>query len=258
MKPVFDHRMFRHINEVAIRENGRASRVFVWLEKWLRLPVVYVPLALLERLATLILCLPIPVYAGLVYALVTNLRGLPHFPGMYLRALYYRGKLGGMGSNVFIDQNVFFAYPKGVTIGEFSYVDKGVIIMSKTAKIGRRVHLAPRVFVSGGGDLEIEDYVGVATNANLITSTEALKDGTRAGGPMVRADQRQVIRGKVHLKRDAFVGVAATILPNVTMGEGSVAGVGVTLAKDTEAWSVYMATPARRVPDREPVRFGDE
>jgi hypothetical protein len=50
MKLVFDHRMFRHINEVAIRESGRASRAFVWLEKLLRLPVVYVPLAVLERL----------------------------------------------------------------------------------------------------------------------------------------------------------------------------------------------------------------
>jgi hypothetical protein len=38
MQPVFDHRMFRHINEVAIRENGRASQAFVWLEKLLRCP----------------------------------------------------------------------------------------------------------------------------------------------------------------------------------------------------------------------------
>ena len=255
MKLVFDHRMFRHINESAIKEHGRESRLFNLIERLLRSPIVYLPLGVVEKFATVILCLPIPVYSSIVRALVTHMRGLPNFAGMYLRALYYRGTLGSMASNVFIDQNVFFAYPKGITLGEFCYIDKNVIIMSKTAKIGRRVHVAPRVFVSGGGELEVEDHVAIATNANIITSTELLKHGTRSSGPMTRADERQVIRGKVHIKRDAFVGVNATLLPGVTMGEGSVAGVGAVLARDTEAWSVHMAPPPRRIPDRDPVKF---
>lgn len=255
MNLVFDHRMFRHINESAIKEHGRALWLFALIERSLRSPFVYLPLSVFEKIATVILCLPIPVYSSLVYVLVTHMRGLPHFSGMYLRALYYRGKVGSMASNVFIDQNVFFAYPKGITLGEFCYIDKNVIIMSKSAKIGRRVHIAPRVFVSGGGELEIEDHVGIATNVNIITSTELLKDGARASGPMTRPNERQVMRGKVHIKRDAFVGVNATLLPGVTMGEGSVAGVGVILSRDTEAWSTHMAPPPRRIPDRDPVRF---
>lgn len=253
MKLVFDHRMFRHINESAIAENGRASWLFKTIERLLRSPFVYFPLGIFEKVATLVLCLPIPVYSAFVYALVTQMRGLPRFSGMYLRALYYRGKIDSMASNVFIDQNVFFAYPKGITLSEFCYIDKNVIIMSKTAKFGRRVHVAPRVFVSGGGELEIEDYVGIATNANIITSTELLQDGARASGPMTRANERRVVRGKVHIKRDAFVGVSATLLPGVTMGEGSVAGVGAILSRDTEAWSAHMAPPPRRIPDRAPV-----
>ena len=255
MKLIFDHRMFQHINESATKEHGRASRALLLVEKLLAHKLIYYPLGIFEHTITFILCLPIPIYSSLVYWIVTNMRGLPHFPGMYIRALYYRGKLGGMEPNVFIDQNVFFAYPKSVFLSEFSYIDKNVIIMSKTAKVGRRVHIAPRVFVSGGGDFEIEDYACIATNSNIITSTEVLKDGVRCSGPMVSAAQRNVYRGFVRIKRDAFIGANVTILPGVTVAEGSVAGAGIMLSKDTDPWGIYVYPRPKKNAEREPVRW---
>lgn len=257
MELIFDHKMFEHINQSAVTERGSASRLLAIIERLLKVRLVVLCLWLFERLATIVLNLPVPIYSGLVYAWVTNSRGLPHYVGMYLRGLYYRPRLGGMAPNVFIDQNVFFAHPKGVFLSEFSFIDKNVIIMSKTARVGRRVHIAPNVFVSGGGHFEIEDYACVATNSNIITSTETLKEGTRCSGPMVSADQRNVLRGKVVIKKDAFVGANVTILPNVTMAEGSVAGAGVTVARDTEAWGIYAAELPKKVAMREPVKWRD-
>ena len=212
------------------------------------------PLALFEHMAGLV---PIPVYSSAVYGLVTGMRGSPHLAGMYVGALYYRRKLGLMEPNVFTDQGVFFAYPEHVELKEFSYIDKNVIIMSRTAKVGRRVHIAPRVFVSGGGDFEIEDYACIATNSNIITSTEVIKDGTRCSGPMVSADQRNVYRGTVLIKKDAFIGANATLLPGVTVAEGSVAGAGVTIAKDTLPWGIYVGAKTQHLGQREPVRWPD-
>lgn len=174
---------------------------------------------------------------------------------MYLRGLYYRRKLGRMASNVFIDQGVFFAFPRGVERAELSFIDKNVIIMSKTAKVGRRVHIAPRVFVSGGGDFEIADYACIVTNSNIITSTEVLKDGARCSGPMVPVHQRNVLRSRVRIERDAFIGANVTILPGLTVAQGSVAGAGVTLARDTDPWGIYVGPKAERKADRQPVRW---
>lgn len=257
MKLIFDHHLLRHINESAIKERGHPSRLMVCAESLLKRPVIAVPLALMEHVASFILTLPIPIYSSLIYAWITNARGLPHYFGMYIRALYYRRKLGRMEANVFIDQNVFFAYPKNIELRSFSYIDKNVIIMSRTAKIGRRVHIAPRVFVSGGGDFEIEDYACIATNSSIITSTEILKDGARCSGPMVSADQRQVYRGKVLIKKDAFIGAGVTILPGVTVAQGSVAGAGVTIAKATEPWGIYVGAKTQLLGEREPVRWPD-
>jgi len=257
MKLIFDHRLMHHINESAVKEHGKASSAMLLAESWLSKKLVAGPLSGLEHVLSFVLTLPIPIYSSAVYALITGARGLPHFFGMYLRALYYRPKLGLMEPNVFIDQNVFFAYPKTVELKEFSYIDKGVIIMSRTAKVGRRVHIAPRVFISGGGDFEIEDYACIATNSNIITSTEVLKDGARCSGPMVSAEQRNVLRGKVLIRRDAFIGANVTILPDVTVEQGSVAAAGITLSRNTEKWGIYLGAKTQKFAEREPVRWPD-
>jgi acetyltransferase-like isoleucine patch superfamily enzyme len=258
MRLIFDHNIFRHINESAIKEHGRPSKALTLVEKYIQAWYFKYPLAIIEKAFGLILALPIPVYSSIVYWIVTNSRGLPHFFGMYLRALYYREKLGFMAPNVFIDQGVFFAFPKKVELSEFSYIDKNVIIMSKSAKIGRRVHIAPRVFVSGGGDFEIEDYACIATNSNIITSTEILKEGARCSGPMVSAHQRNVVRTLVLVKKDAFIGANATLLPGVVIGQGSVVGAGVTVSKATEPWGIYVYGKPERIANRAPVKWEDD
>jgi len=258
VKLAFDHRMMRHILESAEKEHGVRPRSIQVMERLLQREWIIYPLALVERLITFVLSARIPIYSAIVYSVVTNLRGLPHFAGMYVRALYYRGILKKMDSNVFIDQGVFFAFPGAVELNEFSYIDKNVIVMSRAAKVGRRVHIAPRVFVSGGGDFEIEDYACIATNSNIITSTEVLKDGARCSGPMVKAEQRVVYRGKVLIRKDAFIGANVTILPGVTIGEGSVAGAGATIAKDTAPWGIYVGARSEKVSDREAVRWPED
>ncbi len=256
MRLVFDHRLLKHINESSLKERGRASTALILAEKILQWKVVTIPLGIVEMVVGVLLAAPIPIYSSLVFRLVNGARGLPSYAGMYFRALYYRQKLGYMGSNVFIDQNVFFAFPKGVVLHEFSYIDKNVMVMCKRCEVGRRVHIAPRVFISGGGDFQIEGYACIATNSNIITSTEVLKDGARCSGPMVTAAQRNVLRGKVLIKKDAFIGANVTVLPNVVMEQGSVAAAGVTIARSTEPWGIYIGS--KKVGEREKVIWPDD
>lgn len=258
MKLVFDHKMLEHINASSIKERGRASRAMVLAQNILANRLVIYLLGWVEHMLSFLLTLPIPIYSSIVYTWVTNSRGLPYMGGMYLRGLYYRSKLGYMAPNVFIDQGVFFAYPKTVHLSEFSYIDKNVMFMSRTAKVGRRVHIAPNVFVSGGGDFEIEDYACIATKSSIITSTEVLKAGARCSGPMVNPVQRNVLRGKVLIKKDAFIGANVTILPNVTIGEGAVAAAGITVSKSTKAWGIYAGTRPEQLASREPVKWPED
>ena len=74
---------------------------------------------------------------------------------------------------------------------------------------------------------------------------------------MVSADQRNVHRGKVLIKKDAFVGPSVTILPDVTIAEGSVVASGVSVSKSTEPWGIYVGAKATLISQREEVRHPD-
>jgi acetyltransferase-like isoleucine patch superfamily enzyme len=257
VKPAFDENFFRHINEARIAETGHPSRAFSLLETLMANPVVRIPLSIFEKLATFILTLPIPIYASIIRLFVDNARGLPRFSGVYLRALYYRGIVKDMESNVMIEQGVFLAHPKSITLKEFSFLDKNVVIMARNCYIGRRVHIAVNSFVNGGGDFYAGDYSGVSPGCQFMTSTEVLKGGARCSGPMVSADQRNVHRGKVVLEKDAFVGAGSTILTDVIVAEGSVIGGGVTVSRSTEPWGIYVGAKPALIGHRDKVKHPD-
>ena len=160
--------------------------------------------------------------------------------GCYIRGLYYKGKLKQMSPNVLIEQGVHISHPENVELSEFSFIDKNVIIAANKCRVGRRVHIAPFVIITGGGDFEIEDYACISNHSSIITSTETLKEGTRSSGPMVPYNQRDVLRGFVKIRKDAFIGTKATVLPNVTIAEGSVVGANTVITKDTEPWNFYI------------------
>lgn len=257
MNIAYNHKFFSFANSARIKEGKPESKAFSLAEKLLKIKMVEFFVFIVERTIGFILNLPIPFYSTIVNMFITNMPGLPRFSGMYVRSLYYRQKLELMESNVFIDQNVFIAYPKKTKLYEFSYIDKYVTLMANSVSVGRRVHIAPRVIVTGGGDFLIEDYACIATGSNIVTSTEVLKDGTRCSGPMVDPQQRVVLRGKVTIKKDAFIGANVTILPNVTIESGSVAGANVTIAKSTEPWGIYVGAKANNIAEREPVKWED-
>jgi acetyltransferase-like isoleucine patch superfamily enzyme len=224
---IYDYRLFE------ITKNNTLTRLF-------KNKIFSSFFTIIEVLTIFILNLPIPVYSSIVKILVTSIPGLPSKYGCFLRTCYYKPRIKRMGKNVVIEQGALLLNLKDMELDDFSYIDKYVIIASNKTKIGKRVHIAPYSFITGGGDFEIEDYAGISNHVSIITSTETLKPGTRSSGPMVPDSQRDVIRGYVIIKKDAFIGTKATILTNVTINEGSVIGAGSVITKDTDPWTIYV------------------
>ena len=127
--------------------------------------------------------------------------------------------------------------------------------MSLTAKSAAAC-ISRLVYSSVVGGLRDEDYACIATGSSIITSTEVLKDGARCSGPIVSADQRNVFRGKVTIKKDAFIGPHVTASSGVTGGEVR-GGAGVTIAKNTDEWGIYVGARAEKISSRAPVKWPD-
>lgn len=139
----------------------------------------------------------------------------------------------------------------GTRIDDFTFINGGISI-----RIGRYVHIASFTSIIGGGELEIGDYVSLACGARIITGTHIPTGGKRMTASLP-LDEQSVMRGKVVIGKDAFIGTNVVVHPDVTIGEGAVIGSNSLVLEDVEPWSVNVGCPCRRVGMRERVTIPD-
>ena len=118
--------------------------------------------------------------------------------------------------------------------------------------LGDYIHIAPDVTVIGGGNssLILEDFTFVAAGTKIVCGSENYVEGGLVG-PTIPAKYRNLMFTEVRFQRFAGVGVNCSIMPGVTLGEGSVVGANSLVTKDTEPWTVYVGSPARPVKMRD-------
>ena len=206
-------------------------------------------LRIIESIIALTLYLPIPIMSSLVLRYVNRLSGPI---GFYLRSLYFRQKARYIGSNVLIGQNVVISHISELSLDDFAYLDRDVSIMCK-ASVGKRCHLAVGCFISGGGELVVEDYASLGMRSVVLTSTDSPLKGHRASGPMAPISERKVVSGKTIFRKDAFTGPLTLVFPGAVMNVGSVLAAGSVLRRTTKEWGVYLGNPAKRVSWRDKV-----
>jgi galactoside O-acetyltransferase len=160
-----------------------------------------------------------------------------------------------VGKGAIIYSNALILHPENLWIGDYSSVDDYVFLNAgRSTRIGRFVHIACHASVIGGGELDVGDYAVIATGVRVLTASDTDRGGARMSSHLP-VEFRSVIRSKVTIERDAFVGANAVVMPGVTLAEGAVAGAGSVVTHDLEPWTVYIGQPARpirrrRVPTR--------
>ncbi|SRR6266498_1234164 len=106
---------------------------------------------------------------------------------------------------------------------------------------GRFIQIGKNVFINHActfldmGGITIEDEVLLGPRVNLVTENH----------PLNPADRRALICKPIVIKRKAWIGAAATILPGVTIGENAVVAAGAVVSKDVPANTIVGGIPAK-------------
>ncbi len=90
------------------------------------------------------------------------------------------------------------------------------------------------VFLDFGG-ITIEDGVFIAPKVSLLTE----------GHPLAPEDRHSLTVGRIHIKKNAWIGANATIMQGVTIGESAVVAAGAVVTKDVPARTVVGGIPAK-------------
>ena len=102
-------------------------------------------------------------------------------------------------------------------------------------KIGDNVFINSNSLLMARGGITIEDDVMIAANVQLLSNNHDEYD-------------RQVLTCKpIHIKKGAWIGAGASILPGVTIGENAIVGAGAIVTRDVGDCEVAVGIPARVV-----------
>lgn len=125
-----------------------------------------------------------------------------------------------------------FGYPleESTTVFAPFYTNFG-----RFTRIGKNVFINHACSFLDMGGITLEDQVLLGPKVNLITENH----------PVDPTDRRALICKPIVIKRNAWIGAAATILPGVTIGENAVVAAGAVVSKDVAANTVVGGVPAK-------------
>ena len=112
-------------------------------------------------------------------------------------------------------------------------------------KIGNNVYINSNSLLMARGGITIEDDVMLAANVQLLSNNHDEYD-------------RQVLTCKpIHIKRVAWIGAGASILPGVTIGKYAIVGAGAIVTKDVGDYEVAVGVPAKIVKTLDKDKFDE-
>ena len=168
-----------------------------------------------------------------------------------------KGRLKKCGKDIKIYPLAKIVKPEVIEVGDYSMIDDFTFINGgKGIKIGRYVHIASFVSIIGGGELILGDYTVLANGSRILTGTDTYYGGKRMSTALP-LEQRNVVRGKIVIEKDAFIGTNAVVHPDVRISEGAVIGSNSLVLKDIEPWSVNIGCPCKKIRERPRVLMGD-
>lgn len=121
-----------------------------------------------------------------------------------------------------IDENTTVFTPLYINYGKHLSIGKNVFINFDCT------------FLTLGG-ITIEDNVLIAPKVSLLSE----------GHPVAINQRHSLVPGHIHIKKNAWIGANATILPGVTIGENSIVAAGAVVSKNVPDNTIVGGIPAK-------------
>ncbi|MBQ9175034.1 MAG: acyltransferase [Bacteroidales bacterium] len=110
-------------------------------------------------------------------------------------------------------------------------------------KVGKNVHIGHAVRLDFGNaeHIIIEDDVVISNGVTILCHRRDISNYKKGE----KATQQPFIYSDVVLERGCQIGINATVMPGVRIGEGSIVGSCALVTKSVPAWSIAGGVPAK-------------
>ena len=155
-----------------------------------------------------------------------------------------------VGDDVLIDEDCRIVYPELVEIGSHVALD-GFSYISTQVKLGDYIHIARCVTIIGGklASLTMGNFTNIGDGGRIVCSSDDFKQGLIS--PVVPLKYRTSVCEPIVFEDFATLGVQCSVLPGVTLREGTIVGANSLITSDTEPWTIYGGSPAKPIGKRD-------
>ncbi len=194
------------------------------------------------------------------------LKDIPGEAGQRLRSCWYGRVLGALGEGCAIGPGITFVHPERIFLGDGVHLagnthlevprGEGQIELGAGVYLGWNVYVntwqpggylrvGPSTWIGAGsqiwghGGVEIGAQCPIAPGLLIVPYQHAFADVDR---PIM---EQGGITGPVVVEDDVYLGMSVCILPNLTIGRGSVVGAGAVVRRSLPPFSVAAGVPAR-------------
>ncbi|EPP8196536.1 acyltransferase [Campylobacter lari] len=93
----------------------------------------------------------------------------------------------------------------------------------------------------------IGNNVSIAKDCTLIIDSGPCNDSFLLNCDYVKSKLIHNGNSKIIIEDDVWIGANVTIMPNITIKKGSIIGACSLVTKDTEEYTIYAGTPAKKI-----------
>lgn len=154
-----------------------------------------------------------------------------------------------IGKNVQISDKASIYNHEQIELGDNFRMDD-FCVMSGKIKIGRNVHITTQCLIAGGEKgIVFEDFTTIAYCVKIFTQSDDYSGKTMTNS-IIPKKYKNEFKKEVIIEKHSIVGADSTIMPGVTLAEGTSVGAMSLVLSDTLPWSIYVGIPAKKIKNR--------
>lgn len=152
------------------------------------------------------------------------------------------------GTNVYISKYARIYHPENLIVGNHVRIDDFCILSGKIT-LGSHIHISAYCALYGKYGIVMKDFSGLSPRCTLFSASDDF-NGDFLMSPMTNPIHNHIISGEIFLDKYSQIGANSTILPDVIVNEGAVAGAMSLITKNLDSWFVYAGIPVKKIKSR--------
>ena len=155
-----------------------------------------------------------------------------------------------VGKEVLISRKASLYDVDVIEIGNNVRIDD-FCILSGNVRIGSYIHISAYTAMFGGacGGIVMEDYTTISSRCAVYSCSDDYS-GDYMTNAVIPEEYKNVYEKPVVIKKYAIVGSGCTILPGVTVGEGTAVGAMSLVNRSLDEWGIYVGIPCKKLKER--------